>query len=536
MKRVTRKPVALLLSFVMVASLFFGISTPAQAANVNYVKEGTYVYNWGERGETATFLSPMAVAFYQKNNTSYGELAALAGSSNTSSVSSSALYQELKDLMVSNHKKITNYQETRPMYQYTDCQNSGTDNDKISSFYSGKEIGPAWDSGVTWNREHTWPNSKGLNGDDENDIMMLRPTASSENSSRGNKAYGESSGYYNPNKESNGAYDVRGDVARIMLYQYVRWGNTSYMWGSSGVIESKEVLIKWMKLDPVDTWELGRNDAVEAITGTRNVFVDYPELAFELFDEPVPANYSSPSGAKQDAVAPKITGVENGKVYYTSQAVTATDENLASVTVNGKEVGGTFTLSGNVAQEYTIIAKDKTGNQTKVVVTMQTIASVADSIKSITVNNVKASDANAIQTVIKSATALLSEKNVTATEKAAIQKIIDNGNALLQKINNDKKPADSQTGNEDVQQPDSSVNDEGNKDTVDDSNTEVKDDVSTETENNADVENKDETTENQNTDNGGIKMEVIFVVMLIAGVAGLIALRISDSKEKKADK
>ena len=277
MKMKTRKPVAFLLSFVMVASLFFGTNVPMQAATVNYVKEGSYVYNWGQRGQTATYLSPMAEAFYAKNSFSYKDTAALSGGNSTSAVPSSELYVKLQSLMKSNHTHETNYGETRSLYKYTDCQNNAADTTSISSFYSGKEIGPAWDSGATWNREHTWPNSKGLNGNDENDIMMLRPTSTSENSSRGNTAYGESAGYFKPNVASAGVYDVRGDVARIMLYTYVRWGNTSKMWGTSGVIESEEVLIKWMKEDPVDTWELGRNDAAEAITGTRNVFVDYPE-------------------------------------------------------------------------------------------------------------------------------------------------------------------------------------------------------------------------------------------------------------------
>ena len=297
MKRQMKRPVALLLSFMMAASLFFGMNMPVQAATVNYVKDGSYVYNWGTRGVAATYLSPMAESYYAENSFSYKDVAALAGSSSTSGVPSSELYKKLQSLMQSNHTHETSYGETREQYKYTDCQNSGADSKAISSFYSGKEIGPAWDSGKTWNREHTWPNSKGLGGNDENDIMMLRPTWVSENSSRGNTAYGESAGYFKPNLASAGAYDVRGDVARIVLYTYVRWGNTSYMWGSSGVIESKEVLIKWMKEDPVDTWELGRNDAVEAITGTRNVFVDYPELAFELFEEQVPSNYTSPSGA-----------------------------------------------------------------------------------------------------------------------------------------------------------------------------------------------------------------------------------------------
>ena len=116
--------------------------------------------------------------------------------------------------------------------------------------------------------------------------MMIRPTASSENFGRGNKAYGKSSSYYNPNNESGGKYDLRGDVARIILYQYVRWNctntgskyNPNGIYGTNGVIESRAVLLEWMEADPVDTWELGRNDSVESITGTRNVFVDYPEL------------------------------------------------------------------------------------------------------------------------------------------------------------------------------------------------------------------------------------------------------------------
>jgi len=60
-------------------------------------------------------------------------------------------------------------------------------------------------------------------------------------------------------------------------------------------MESKAVLLEWMAADPVDTWEMGRNVSVQSITGTRNVFVDYPELAFELFEAEMPA-MQTPSG------------------------------------------------------------------------------------------------------------------------------------------------------------------------------------------------------------------------------------------------
>ena len=295
MKRSLALFLALMMCLAFLPALFLGTS----AAEVTYKYNGKYIYNWGTRGEVATFLSPNAEKFYADDP--YDELVAYTGGTGTANAPKSDLYKALQELMADSHTHVTNYAETRDLYKYTDCQNNGTNGGKISSFYSGDPIGPAWDNGTTWNREHTWPNSKGLAGDDENDIMMLRPTASSENGARGNKAYGKSSGYYYPNTESNDKYDVRGDVARIFLYVYVRWGNVNgngqyTAWGTNGVMESLDVLLEWMEEDPVDTWELGRNDSVESITGTRNVFVDYPELAFLLFGAEIPTDMTTPSG------------------------------------------------------------------------------------------------------------------------------------------------------------------------------------------------------------------------------------------------
>ncbi len=295
MMQTMKRGLALIMVLVMFVAFVPALIVNVDAAgNVTYVYSGKYIYNWGTREEKATFLSPNAEKFYKDNNTSYAELSSYSGGTGRSDAPNSELYDVLHDLMKNNHDYETSYDATRSLYQYTDCQNSGKDSKKISSFYSGKEIGPSWDGGSTWNREHTWPQSKSLSTH-KNDIMMLRPTSVSENSSRGNTAYGESNSYYNPNKASGSTHDVRGDVARIFLYVYVRWENTTYAWGSSGVMESVEVLLAWMEADPVDTWELGRNDSVESITGTRNVFVDYPELAFLLFGEEVPSDMQTPS-------------------------------------------------------------------------------------------------------------------------------------------------------------------------------------------------------------------------------------------------
>ena len=267
------------------------------------VSATSYVANWGQRGVVATYLSDAAKNFYTKNNATYEVLSKNAGGSSTSltptDAPSSPLYKALQNVMKSAHTHETSYDETRGLYRYTDCVNGNTSGP--TCFYTGKQLGD-WDGGDTWNREHTWPNSKG-DGNSENDIMMLRPTSSSVNSSRGNTAYGESSGYYDPNQHGQ---NVRGDAARTMLYVYTRWENStnlSHLWGSGGVMENVEVLLDWIEEDPVDTWEMGRNDAVQSITGTRNIFVDYPEYAFQLFGRSVPTTMQTPSGIAKNGEA-----------------------------------------------------------------------------------------------------------------------------------------------------------------------------------------------------------------------------------------
>jgi len=339
MKTTFRRGLSLLLTLLLCLQVFSGIPMDVQAATVDYVYSGNYILNWGTREEDATFLSPKAEAFYTTGYT-YEELSTLSGSS-TTNASGSALYAKLKSLMSSRHTHETSYGETRYQYLYTDCQDNNTYN--MTCFYSGKVIGPDWDSGSTWNREHTWPNSKGLGGNDENDIMMLRPTSSSVNSARGNKAYGEGGSYYNPNSASGGAHDLRGDVARIALYVYVRWGNTN-IWGVDGVIESRDVLLKWMEADPVDTWELGRNDSVQSITGTRNVFVDYPEYAFLLFNQQIP-DMVTPSGKAQASQYDINVTVNNSA--WGSASLSGTTINASPAT--GYTVVGYTVVSGNAS-------------------------------------------------------------------------------------------------------------------------------------------------------------------------------------------
>ena len=270
------------------------VTTPTgytSADQVVYVTKNGYIVNWGARGEEIDFLSTYATKFYSGEYT-YASL---------SDLSSRELYTALQDLMTENHTTFTKYGSTtssvdcRNFYAYTDCLLSNTD--YVSTIYRGLYVSSVWNSAI-YNQEHVWPNSKciGENSTDIGDIMHLRPSNPSENSSRGNLAYGEGTGYYDP------GMSVRGDVARTVLYMYTRWGNTN-LWGTDGVFESQEILLKWIQQDPVDTWEMGRNDAVQSITGTRNVFVDYPEYAYLIFGEEIPANLSTPSNSNDSSCA-----------------------------------------------------------------------------------------------------------------------------------------------------------------------------------------------------------------------------------------
>ena len=331
MKRTTNRALSFVIVLAIVVSLFAGMLTTSAAS---------YTANWGKRGTLATSLSANAKSYYT-GSYSYATLSSLSGSTSSSAadIYASPLGTALHKLSDSKQTYETTYNGTKSLFMYTDCENKDTST--ISSFYSGKNMNSAWGSG--WNREHTWPNSKGLNGADENDIMMLRPTAESENGDRGNTAYGESSGYYDPNRESNGTYNLHGDIARLMLQHMIRWGNTSKMFGSTGVMESRDVLLKWMEEDPVDTWELGRNDAVQSFTGVRNVFVDYPELAFLLLGASVPAGYSTPSNPNGATQPTTPTQPVTGDEYVLTSSLKSGDKVILFNKGNGKALMGEMT-------------------------------------------------------------------------------------------------------------------------------------------------------------------------------------------------
>ncbi|TDQ28622.1 endonuclease [Tenacibaculum caenipelagi] len=145
-------------------------------------------------------------------------------------------------------------------------------------------------AGTQWNREHVYAKSLGTpdlgTSGPGADAHHLRPCDITFNSQRGNKLFatgsgkaGDVSGNWYPGDE------WKGDVARMMMYMYVRYGNQclpkNVAVGSVATSDSNMVtlLLQWNAEDPVSDLEMQRNNVVANAQGNRNPFIDNPYLA-----------------------------------------------------------------------------------------------------------------------------------------------------------------------------------------------------------------------------------------------------------------
>ena len=149
-----------------------------------------------------------------------------------------------------------------------------------------------------WNREHVFANSLGtpsLNSTGTNtppyaDAHNLRPCDVSKNGQRSNLLFADGSGNSGP----TGPYfypgdEWRGDVARIIMYMYLRYGAQCYPSyvgnGTPNIIDSNmiDLFLEWNAEDPVSPHEDARNDYHDSgapyAQGNRNPFIDNPYLA-----------------------------------------------------------------------------------------------------------------------------------------------------------------------------------------------------------------------------------------------------------------
>lgn len=146
------------------------------------------------------------------------------------------------------------------------------------------------------NVEHTWPQSrfnKRFPKDmQKSDLHHLFPTDIHTNAVRGNHIFGEVTQDLRPLKcrasrfglGSAGSDEVfqpptehRGNVARALFYFAIRYDLKIST-------DEEKILRKWHLEDPVQDEDVRHNNAVFRYQGTRNPFIDFPDLVYKISD------------------------------------------------------------------------------------------------------------------------------------------------------------------------------------------------------------------------------------------------------------
>lgn len=150
-----------------------------------------------------------------------------------------------------------------------------------------------------WVREHVYARSLGtpnlgfeLAG---SDAHHLRAIDNSMNNSRSNRVYTDDAGNAHtlPNDQFYPGDEWRGDVARMVMYMYVRYGSqclaTNIGTGSTSYSiygDMPNVFLEWNQEDPVSDYERNRNTILQQMQGNRNPFIDNPYLATVIWNGP----------------------------------------------------------------------------------------------------------------------------------------------------------------------------------------------------------------------------------------------------------
>ena len=156
-----------------------------------------------------------------------------------------------------------------------------------------------------FNAEHTWPQSRGAQEDPAmSDLHHLFSSDETANSRRSNNPFGTVTGAVvwsggTGTEVSRLGYDAggalgfeprrprRGDVARALLYFYVRYRATpTASFTLANFNREEATLVRWAQEDPPSAFERQRHDLVFRAQGNRNPFIDWPEFVTAIGDFP----------------------------------------------------------------------------------------------------------------------------------------------------------------------------------------------------------------------------------------------------------
>ena len=276
---------------------------------------------------------------------------------NTATGTGATLKSQLHNI-IDGHS-YTSYNAARSILQITDQDPNDPNRmllvyDRTSlnvSAINGGSI-PGWDSGNSWNREHTWPKSHGVgsSGHDSSDLHQLRPSDPVINSQRGNlnfggnfgQSYGEVSGMWYPGDTDAGM------IARQQFYMAVRYDgfdssteNLELVTGNPGptnLLGDLNALVQWHYEAVPDDFERRRNQIIyDDYQENRNPFIDHPEYVWSVFMDQANDSQITISGGSILGQGATTRDINLGTLFV-GEAVPAAQ----SVTLNKQGSDGTY--------------------------------------------------------------------------------------------------------------------------------------------------------------------------------------------------
>jgi hypothetical protein len=198
------------------------------------------------------------------------------------------------------------------------------------------------------------------------DLFQVYPSDGKVNEVRGNYPYGKvgTADYTSTNGSKRGncvttgysgtvfepADEYKGDFARTYFYMATRYENLIAGWYANStyadaVLQNNNfpvfetwflnMLGEWHVADPVSAKEIDRNDAIYAIQGNRNPFIDHPEYVYQIWGvgqtntAKIEAGIQRPNGSTLDF------GTVSATATKTLQVKTADITGDLTVTVTG---------------------------------------------------------------------------------------------------------------------------------------------------------------------------------------------------------
>lgn len=278
---------------------------------------------------------------------------------------------------------------------------NGTDSDVTND--RTRNINNFSGSSGDWNREHVYSRSLGTPDLGEagpgSDAHHLRPADVQRNSSRGNRKFSDANGnsgatleiYTDPIDGTNSAGwypgdEWKGDVARMMMYMYLRYGNRCLpsnvgLGNNTNTPDDMiDLFLKWNAEDPVSDFERQRNTYHENTNnpeaqGNRNPFIDNPRLATRIWGGPEAEDlWGIYTSADNEAPSiPTNLTATNVTTFSVDLSWTASSDNIAvtsyDVFVNGNLYKNTTTnsmvvtgLDSDTDYSITVLAKDIANN------------------------------------------------------------------------------------------------------------------------------------------------------------------------------